>query len=88
MPASNRAFWEAKLNATEQRDRTVTRTLRRAGWQVLRIWEHELRQPTRVVRRIERALAGLRGVGGQGGRMAIGGGEARQHLQRDPHRSA
>ncbi len=42
LPANNRAFWRRKLSANRARDLLVTRTLRRAGWRVLRIWEHEL----------------------------------------------
>ena len=42
MPAGNRAFWRAKLARNQARDRLVTRTLRKAGWRVLRIWEHSL----------------------------------------------
>ena len=41
-PANNRAFWEKKLAGNKTRDRRVNRTLRRAGWKVVRIWEHEL----------------------------------------------
>jgi DNA mismatch endonuclease (patch repair protein) len=41
-PKNNRAFWHRKLSANKTRDRLVNRTLRRAGWRVLRIWEHEL----------------------------------------------
>src|SRR3954469_11621529 len=42
LPANNRAFWKAKLEANKTRDRLVVRTLRGRGWRVLRIWEHEL----------------------------------------------
>jgi DNA mismatch endonuclease (patch repair protein) len=42
MPKGNRAFWKKKLSDNKVRDRLVTRTLRRDGWRVLRIWEHEL----------------------------------------------
>jgi DNA mismatch endonuclease, patch repair protein len=45
-PKNNRAFWERKLTANKRRDRLVNQTLRRAGWRVLRIWEHALRQAT------------------------------------------
>jgi G:T-mismatch repair DNA endonuclease (very short patch repair protein) len=38
------AFWHRKLSANKMRDRLVTWTLCRAGWRVLRIWEHALRQ--------------------------------------------
>jgi DNA mismatch endonuclease (patch repair protein) len=59
MPADNRAFWRAKLARNQARDRLVTRTLRRAGWRVLRIWEHELAGnfETRLLRRILPALS-------------------------------
>ena len=43
-PKNNRAFWQKKLSANKRRDALVTRTLRKAGWRVLRIWEHELRR--------------------------------------------
>lgn len=56
MPANNRAFWNKKLTANQARDRLVTRTLRSAGWRVVRIWEHELRKPARVLVRIRTAL--------------------------------
>src|SRR6266446_5865362 len=42
MPRSNRPFWAKKLAANKARDRLVNRTLRRAGWRVVRIWEHDL----------------------------------------------
>lgn len=58
MPRNNRAFWEAKLTRNAARDREVTRTLRKAGWRVLRVWECALRtkRAAATVRRIERAL--------------------------------
>ena len=58
MPAGNRAFWQAKLARNAERDRAVTRALRKAGWKVLRIWEHDLaaKHWPRVARRMERAL--------------------------------
>jgi DNA mismatch endonuclease, patch repair protein len=45
MPANNRAFWKAKLARNSQRDRDVTRTLRKAGWRVVRVWECALARP-------------------------------------------
>lgn len=41
-PKGNAGFWRNKFAANAARDRLVTRTLRRDGWRVLRIWEHEL----------------------------------------------
>ena len=44
LPAGNRAFWKAKFARNAARDREVTRTLRKAGWRVLRVWECALAQ--------------------------------------------
>lgn len=41
-PKGNAKFWRDKISRNKTRDRLVTRTLRRNGWRVLRIWEHEL----------------------------------------------
>ncbi len=59
MPRNNRAFWEAKLTRNAARDREVTRTLRKVGWRVLRVWECALstKRAGTTVRRIVRALA-------------------------------
>ena len=53
-PKNNRGFWRRKLSANKLRDQVVTRTLRRAGWRVLRVWEHELarQNEARLVRRL------------------------------------
>jgi DNA mismatch endonuclease (patch repair protein) len=57
-PKNNRAFWTKKLVGNKRRDALVTRTLRRAGWQVLRIWEHGLanKNETRLLRRMQKVL--------------------------------
>ena len=58
-PRNNRAFWQCKLAGNKRRDARVTRTLRRTGWGVIRIWECDLaRRPQVCVRRIQRRLAG------------------------------
>lgn len=51
-PKSNVEFWRTKISANRERDRRVNRELRRLGWRVVRIWEHELREnlPGVVVR--------------------------------------
>ena len=57
IPASNRAFWKQKLAANQFRDRQVNRTLRKNGWRVVRIWEHDLAKRGEVcVRRIQAAM--------------------------------
>ena len=58
MPRNNRAFWKAKFARNAARDRDVTRTLRKAGWRVLRVWECALTRKRAVgtAARIARAL--------------------------------
>lgn len=56
LPANNRAFWLRKFAANKARDRKVNRTLKRMGWHVVRIWEHELLHPSRVAAKIRKAL--------------------------------
>jgi DNA mismatch endonuclease (patch repair protein) len=56
-PSSNRAFWSRKLSANKTRDRLVTSTLKKNGWRVLRIWEHDLAQkPLNCIRQIQVCL--------------------------------
>jgi DNA mismatch endonuclease, patch repair protein len=55
-PAQNAEFWSAKLSRNVQRDRVQTRALEQAGWQVLRIWEHELRDRDALTKRLLRLL--------------------------------
>jgi DNA mismatch endonuclease (patch repair protein) len=46
-PKNNATFWRKKLAANKSRDLLVSRTLQKAGWRVLRIWEHELQKCNR-----------------------------------------
>lgn len=59
MPASNVAYWEAKVARNRQRDRAVTRALRAEGWRVVRIWEHQLATPALVARQARRVARAL-----------------------------
>lgn len=46
--------WEAKIEANRRRDARNFRRLRREGWQVVRIWEHQVeRDIAACVARIE-----------------------------------
>lgn len=40
-PKANSAWWAAKLAANVARDADTDRRLAEAGWQVVRVWEHE-----------------------------------------------
>lgn len=52
LPRANAAWWRDKLAANRARDRQTDRTLRAAGWVVIRAWEHQ--PPTSVARRVLR----------------------------------
>ncbi|AVK72213.1 hypothetical protein BJN34_0150 [Cupriavidus necator] len=56
-PATNPGFWEEKINANVARDRRVDAALKSAGWRVLHLWEHELRTPPTILRKLRRRLA-------------------------------
>lgn len=57
-PASNADFWREKIETNQRRDRDTDAQLGEAGWQVLRVWEHE--DPVQVVTRVETLVRGGR----------------------------
>ncbi len=42
VPDTNRDFWGEKLGRNAERDKEVTAKLEKEGWEVIRIWEHEI----------------------------------------------
>ena len=56
VPDNNKMFWKSKLKRNKERDILVRRRLQIAGWHVVRIWQHELRNPKKVARRLNRLL--------------------------------
>ncbi len=56
-PKSNADYWRPKVSGNAARDKKITAVLRRAGWRVVRIWQHEIRQsPSRALRKVTIAL--------------------------------
>lgn len=49
-PGRNRAYWTPKLRRNVERDHRVTLALEKAGWAVVRAWEHE--SPVEVAERV------------------------------------
>jgi len=50
-------FWRDKIERNMRRDRLVSRRLRREGWSVQRLWEHDIeKRPDFCKRKILRAL--------------------------------
>lgn len=56
-PATRTAFWTGKIDGNVKRDRIVNRKLGKAGWRILRIWEHTMeKSPEYVVSKIRKKL--------------------------------
>jgi DNA mismatch endonuclease (patch repair protein) len=47
MPSTRTKFWNSKIERNRERDAEVSKALRKSGWKVLRIWEHDLQKKHR-----------------------------------------
>jgi DNA mismatch endonuclease, patch repair protein len=56
MPKNNQEFWAKKLQGNKDRDRLVTKMLRKSGWKVVRVWEHEFKTPQKIAVKLIKAL--------------------------------
>jgi DNA mismatch endonuclease (patch repair protein) len=56
MPASNVEYWEKKFRANVERDRKHRRALKRLGWQVVVVWECEVKDPDKLTVKLAKAL--------------------------------
>jgi DNA mismatch endonuclease (patch repair protein) len=45
LPKTNRRYWRQKINRNIALAKSVNRRLRKDGWMVVRIWEHEMGSP-------------------------------------------
>lgn len=54
LPSSNREYWIAKIERNKARDKEISKQLKLLGWEVIRIWEHEIgtSQMTRKLRKV------------------------------------
>jgi DNA mismatch endonuclease, patch repair protein len=57
-PARNSDFWRQKLFRNVERDRRVDRELRRMGWRIARLWEHDISENVEAaVERVRRFVS-------------------------------
>jgi DNA mismatch endonuclease, patch repair protein len=56
MPKTRTGFWQTKIESNRRRDERTRRKLRKDGYHVFRIWEHDVRNPA-WLGRVQRALA-------------------------------
>jgi G:T-mismatch repair DNA endonuclease (very short patch repair protein) len=45
------------MQGIKDRDKFVNRELRKLGWGVVRAWEHELKEPSKVAERLKKRLS-------------------------------
>lgn len=63
MPKSNQAYWSLKLDGNRRRDRRNNIRLRRLGYSVWRVWEHDLkghaleRTTQKIAKRLHRRIS-------------------------------
>lgn len=50
-------FWQEKIRRNRQRDESTHRKLRRRGWKVIRLWEHQIESD--VMQCVRRVVASL-----------------------------
>jgi DNA mismatch endonuclease (patch repair protein) len=56
-PRTRSSFWDQKLRSNVERDRRQSQRLVDAGWTLVRLWEHEVRESTdRAADKVIRAL--------------------------------
>jgi DNA mismatch endonuclease, patch repair protein len=49
IPKTHRAYWKRKFARNAEHDQLVRRELESAGWTVLEVWEHEVKENPRLV---------------------------------------
>jgi DNA mismatch endonuclease (patch repair protein) len=54
--APSSAFWRTKFKTNVERDRRVTKELKKAGWRVAVIWECQTKDPIRMTKKIEKMI--------------------------------
>ena len=44
LPTTRAKFWTEKIERNKERDQEVTEYYRNIGWQIIRLWEHDLKR--------------------------------------------
>lgn len=56
LPKSNQAYWEAKISRNKVRDARAIRRLRQLGWSVATVWACQVKDASRLEKRLVRFL--------------------------------
>lgn len=63
MPKSNVAYWKNKFRGNKKGDVRANRKLKRQGWRVLRVWEHDVASKLELLSRsIKKVLNNQKGI--------------------------
>ncbi|MDZ8118198.1 very short patch repair endonuclease [Pontiella agarivorans] len=58
-PKTRTEWWQAKFDRNVSNDRKNQKRLKEMGWNVVVVWECELRNPQKVIRKLTRCLSAL-----------------------------
>jgi len=62
-PSANNFYWTQKINNNIIRARKVNAHLKKDGWKVLRVWEHDIKKnPDKRIKKVRRAVLNQRRV--------------------------
>lgn len=53
-PETNRPFWDKKIDGNISRDRRNMRDLKKEGWNVLIIWQCQIKEKIKLLKRLSR----------------------------------
>lgn len=56
LPKSRLEYWEPKIRGNKQRDASSARAIRRLNWDVLTVWQCQVRRPDKILPRLIRFL--------------------------------
>ncbi len=63
-PTRNHEYWSTKFQRNMDRDRSNDKDLQERGWQVIRIWEHEVKNPELAEHAVTRVKSAVRTLSG------------------------
>jgi len=56
LPAARKKYWTTKIERNKERDKEVNRHYRKIGWEVVRVWEHQLKDFDKTTKDIIKIL--------------------------------
>ena len=60
LPASNKKYWSAKIQRNIARRKEVSKFYKKQKWQIIRIWEHDLKNKNLIPKIATKLLKNLR----------------------------